>query len=216
MLSHATGVWWMGLTDRRAATVHLSTPRHVRARRGIVVHSRCQLAREWHRGLPVAPVGELLLQYAAAACLDDLRYALSQAQYHDLLDLDEARRACGRGRRGSAKLKAALGRHLPQLAVTASRFERRMLHLCEEHDLPLPECNAWIEGFKVDAVWQEHKLIVELDGKDGHASWDRIRSDHHRDLIHRAAGFTTLRYVWEQFDSHGHLVAADIARAMAR
>jgi very-short-patch-repair endonuclease len=180
------------------------------------VYSRCALERTPHGGLPVAPISELLLQYAAAACLDDLRYVLSQAAYYDLLDLDELHAICGRGRRGSRNLRAALACHMPQLAVTASRFERRMLFLCERHHLEIPECNVWIEGFKVDAVWRRHKLIVELDGKDGHASWERIKRDHHRDLVHRAAGFTVLRYVWEQLDEHGDLVAADIESALTQ
>jgi very-short-patch-repair endonuclease len=216
MLSHGTGAWWLGLTDRRPKRIHLSTPRRLRSRRGITVHSRCGLERDWESGLPVAPVPHLLRQYATSATVDDVRYALAQADYQGSLNLDDVRAVCGHGRRGSRRLRAALAGHLPQLAVTRSQFERRLLYLCEKHHLPLPECDVHIEGLRVDAVWREQKLIVELDGKDGHSSWERIKRDHHRDLIHRAAGFITLRYVWEQFEDQGDLVAADIARTARR
>jgi very-short-patch-repair endonuclease len=215
MLSHAFGVWWWGPSDRRPGVIQLSTPRQMLSRPGIRVHGRSELEREWHRGLPVAPLAAVLLQFARTASLDDLRYVLAQADYHDRLRVQEIVAACRGGRRGSRKLNAAMARHLPQLAVTRSEFERRLLFLCEEHDLPIPECNAWIEGFIVDAVWREQKVIVELDGKDGHSPWDRVKRDHHRDLIHRRAGFVTLRYVWDQFENDGDLVAAGIGGALA-
>lgn len=163
----------------------------------------------------MAPIAEVLLQFARTAHDDDLRYALAQADYHRRLHAEEIAAVCGRGREGSRKPMAALARHLPQLAVTASQFERRLLFLCERHHPEIPDCNVYLNGFKVDAVWRRQKLIVELDGKDGHASWERMRSDHHRDLVHRRAGFHTRRYVWEQFEEQGDLVAADIGEALA-
>jgi uncharacterized protein DUF559 len=216
MLSHATGVWWRGLSDRRPARVELCTPRRLHSRPGILVHGRVGADREWHRGLPVAPMPDLLLGFATSASRDDLRYVLSQVAYHGWLDLDDLARRCGRGIRGSARLRGALARHLPQLAFTRSWLERRMLFLCERYRIPIPECNVHIEGFLVDAVWRGQKVIVEVDGKDGHAGWERIRRDHERDLIHRAAGYMTLRYVRDQFAHEDALVARDIVSALSR
>jgi hypothetical protein len=156
----------------------------------------------------------LLLQLATTATHNQLRKALAHAEYRNWLEVDEVRAECGRGRSGSVKLQAALAHHLPQLAVTDSELEDRMLFLCETYGLPIPDCNVYIEGYKVDAVWREQKVIVEVDGRDGHASWERMRRDHRRDLTHRRAGFTTLRYVWEQLEDDGALVAADIAAAL--
>lgn len=212
MLSHACGAWWLGLARRAPPKIELCTPRERRSRPGIVVHGRCPFDRDWHHDLPVVPMTELLRQFATVAGINELRRALAEVEYRGWLDLDQIRAVCGRGRPGSAKLKAALARHLPQLAVTRSEFERRLLYLCEKHGLPIPECDVHLHGYQIDAIWREQKLIVELDGKDGHAPWARIRRDHKRDLIFRTAGFTTLRYVWEQFENDGDLVAADIAR----
>jgi very-short-patch-repair endonuclease len=214
MLSHVCGTWWLGLTHRQPDYIELCTPRHCRSRQGIVVHGRSTLERRWYGALPTPAVPDLLLQFATTATHDELRKALAEAEYRGLLDASQIRAVCGRGRPGSARLKAALARHLPQLALTRNRFERRLLYLCEKHRLPLPECDVHLYGFQIDALWREQKLIVELDGKDGHAPWARIKRDHHRDLVLRTAGFTTLRYVWDQFEYHGDLVAADIAAAL--
>ncbi|HLJ03266.1 MAG TPA: DUF559 domain-containing protein [Solirubrobacteraceae bacterium] len=214
MLSHACGAWWLGLTRRPPEAIELSTPRHCRSRRGIVVHGRSPLERRWYSDLPTPAVPDLLLQLATTANRDELRKALAEAEYRSLLNAGELRAVCGRGRPGSANLKAALARHLPQLAVTRSEFERRLLYLCEKYGLPIPECDVRLHGFQIDALWREQKLIVELDGESGHAPWARIKRDHQRDLILRREGFTTLRYVWDQFVYDGELVAADIAAAL--
>jgi predicted transcriptional regulator of viral defense system len=34
MLSHGTAAWWFGLIDRPPSTIHVSTPRRCRSRRG--------------------------------------------------------------------------------------------------------------------------------------------------------------------------------------
>lgn len=214
MLSHTCGAWWYGLVGRQPKLIELSTPRHVRPRAGIRVHGRSDVVRTWHRRLPVAPVDEVLLQFATTATHNQLRKALAEAEYQDLLDLQLIQAACGRGRAGSAKLRAALSHHLPQLAVTQSEFENRLVFLCETYGIPFPEFDLLLLGFQIDAIWRERKLIVELDGKDGHAHWSRIKRDHHRDLVLRRAGFATLRYVWDQFENHGQLVAADIQAAL--
>jgi len=212
MLSHGTAAWWLRLTNRRPAAIHVCTPRRCAPQPGIAVHGRRRLEREWHRGIPVAPVAEVLLGFAATERFDDLRYVLAQAEYHGLLDLDALNVT---DRPGSAALRAALERHQPQLAHTRSEFERRLIRLCEAHGLPVPTFNAWIAGWLADAVWHHQRVVVELDGREGHAGWARIRADHARDLALRAAGWVVLRYTWEQLEGTPGDVAQDIGRALA-
>jgi very-short-patch-repair endonuclease len=179
----------------------------------LVVLDRRALEREWHREIPVAPVNEVLLDLAATERFDDLRYIVSQADYHRLLDLEGLRQI--RDRPGSPALRRALECHQPQLAHTRSEFERRLVRLCEDHRLPVPTFNAWINGFLADAAWHGQRLIAELDGRDGHASWARIRADHARDLALRKAGWVVLRYTWENLEKTPGDVALDIRRALA-
>jgi very-short-patch-repair endonuclease len=210
MLSHGTAAFWLGLTKRAPQLIHVSTPRQVVSPPGVVVHGQRELPRVWHRALPVAPLPDVLLDYASAASLDDVRYVLAQAEYHGWLDIDGLVAHLRQGRPGSAAVRRALTRHQPQLAHTRSEFERRLLALCERHGIPVPELNVWLEGYLVDALWREQKVVVETDGRDGHTSWARIQADRQRDLKLRAAGFVVLRYTWKQLTTQAVAVAADI------
>lgn len=214
MLSHGTAAWWLRLTDRRPPLIQLATPRRPRPAGGLEIHGRRDVDRVWHRDLPVAPIHQVLLDYAATHGHDDIRYVLAQAEYRRLLDPSAVKPHLGRGRPGSVALRRALRRHEPQLARTRSELERRMLLLCERFGLPVPEFNVYLHGHLVDAVWREQRVIVETDGEGAHGQWGQIRADHHHDLSHRAAGFVVLRYTWDQLDHEQPAVAADIRRAL--
>lgn len=216
MLSHATGAWWLELIPRPPATIHVSTPRRCVSRPGVTVHERCRMKRHRHRGLPVAPVAETLLQLAAVESERSVRRALAEAEYRGWLDLAGLSMVCGRGRAGSAALRRAAARHMPQLALTRSELERMLLELCESRGLPLPEMNARVAGYTVDALWRAERVIVETDGRDGHQSWERIQHDRERDLAFRGAGFVVLRYVRRQLAHQAAAVAADLEAALAR
>ena len=211
MLSHATALWWRGLLDRRPWSLEVSTPRRCRSLPGVTVHGRRDCRREWHNGLPMTTIEQALLDFAAVAPLDRVRYALANADYLQVLDVAALQVIAGTGRRGSTKLRAALKRHEPKLARTRSPLERIFLPFCEVHGIPLPDdVNVWIEGVLVDAVWWKQRLVVELDGKGNHSSWAQIQRDRSNELKLRAAGFDVMRYGTVQFDEEPELVARDL------
>jgi predicted transcriptional regulator of viral defense system len=214
MLSDATALWWMGLIKRKPSVIHISTPGRHRSRRGLKVHGRRDIDRVPHDRLPVTPLPQALLDYAATASLNDLSFVMGEADYQGLLDLDAVRQVLRRGRPGSARLRAALERHDPRLARTKSRLERKFLALCKAAGIPLPEVNAKLGLQTVDAVWWKEKLAVELDGGRGHASRARMVRDRRRDLHLRAHGFMVIRYSEYQLDNEPELVIADLKRAL--
>ena len=108
MLSHATALWWHGLIDRQPWPIEVSTPRRCRSLHGVTVHGRRACERIWHKGLPVTTVEQALLDFAARAPLDRVRYALANADYLKVLDLGALRSIAGHGRAGSTKLREAL------------------------------------------------------------------------------------------------------------
>jgi very-short-patch-repair endonuclease len=67
--------------------------------------------------------------------------------------------------------------------------------------------------YTVDARWRTERVIVEVDGGDGHASYAHMQRDRERDLALRRAGYTVLRYTWQVRGEHA-AVAADIRRAL--
>lgn len=215
MLSDTTAAWWLSLTDRHSSVVHVSTPRKCSSLPGIEVHARRPWTPRWHRGVPVAPLGEVLLGYADVAKADEIRYALAQAEYRGWLDVETIRSHLGRGRPGSAALRQALRAHEPRLAMTRSLLERELLTLCERFRIALPEVNVVVEGHRVDALWPVERVIVEVDGSDSHRSWRQIARDHERDLRLRRAGYVVLRYTWAQVVEQPADVAADLRRALS-
>jgi very-short-patch-repair endonuclease len=215
MLSHATALWWYGILDHKPFAIDVSAPGRVKSRRRVRVHVRRALKRTWHNGLPVTSVAQALLDYAACAPFHRVRYAVAQAEYHELLELGEVEEILGRGKRGSAKLRSALERHLPQLARTRSELERVFLPLLERGSLPLPEVNATVNGVLADAVWRDAHVVVMLDGHRAHRTRAQIEKDRRDDLRMRAAGYTVLRYTWEQVHKQPDAVLADIRMALS-
>jgi very-short-patch-repair endonuclease len=178
------------------------------------VHAAGRVERLMHRGLPVTPVARTLLDLAAMAPFDDVRKAVAEADFKRWLDLEALDAEMGRGHRGSAALRSALALHLPQHARTRSPLEDLFLDLCRRHRIPLPDVNVRVAGCEVDALWRERRVIVEVDGADGHATRGQMERDRQRDLALRAAGFSVHRYTWRQVTTRSKLVAADLRRAL--
>ncbi|MGO9497289.1 MAG: DUF559 domain-containing protein [Solirubrobacteraceae bacterium] len=211
MFSHATALWWRGLLDRQPWPIQVSTPRRCRSLDGVTVHGRRDCQRDWHKGLPTTTVEQALLDFAAVAPLERVRYALSVADYRQKLDISALQVIASNGRAGSTKLRTALKRHEPKLAHTRSPLERIFLPFCEARGIPLPDdVNVLIEGVLVDAVWWKQRLVVELDGKDNHSSWAQIQRDRSNELRLRTAGFDVMRYGTVQFEEQPELVARDL------
>lgn len=214
MLSHATAAWWHGLLPEGPVRTDVSTPRRPVKRPGILLHTDRALPRIWHLGLPVTTIAQTLLDFAAVAPMRRLRFVLANADYAGKLDLEEVVAVLGRGRPGSAALWCALESHEPRLARTRSDLERSFLALCERFGIPLPETNVYVEGWLVDAVWREAKVVVELDGLRAHRTRAQLDRDHERDLAMRRAGFICMRYGGRQIEGMAESVAADVIRAL--
>jgi REase_MTES_1575 len=163
----------------------------------------------------VTSVARTLVDLAAMLSFRELRRALAEADYRRLLSASELSRALKSGRPGSRALRRALNQHLPQLAETLSILEQRFLELCEAAGLPLPEVNAKVGGMRVDALWREERLIVELDGAAAHGSWARASRDRERELALRRMGFRVVRYTWKQITERATEVVADLRRQLA-
>ena len=216
MLSHATALWWRGLLDKQPRPLQVTTPRRCQSQKGIRVYGRRTCERYLHKGLPTTSVEQALLDFAATAPIERVRYALANADYHKVLDVAALQVIAGTGRRGSTKLRNALARHEPKLARTRSPLERLFLPLLEKFGVPLPDdVNVMIAGVLVDAVWWNQKLVVELDGKDNHSSWGQIQRDRSNEMRLRGAGFDALRYGTLQLEEQPAGVAGDVIRRLS-
>jgi very-short-patch-repair endonuclease len=91
-------------------------------------------------------------------------------------------------------------------APTRSSLEDAFQRFCERHGLPRPKTNARVAGYEVDALFEPHNLIVELDGYEFHRTRDSFERDRERDTALLAAGYTTVRI------THDRLTATEAAR----
>ena len=201
---------WLGILPAKPRRVHVCVPGRRRSLSDVRVHGEKGFERIWHNRLPVTAPAETLLGIASQVRFTELRRALAEAEYLRLVTIDEVGAVLGRGRPGSAALRAALHCHRPQLARTKSRLEEAFVLLCERHSVPPPEVNVWAAGWQVDALWFDRKVAVELDGRVAHDTSFRLEEDHRRDLELRAAGYTVLRYTWRQVTQQPELVLADL------
>jgi very-short-patch-repair endonuclease len=109
-----------------------------------------------------------------------------------------------------------VARTLLDFAAVASLWQEAFfLDLCRRHRLPFPEVNVKVGPYTVDALWREKRLVVELDGGDGHSSYARMQRDRERDLDLRRSGHSVLRYSWRQVTKRSREVGADLHRALA-
>ena len=147
-------MWWHGLLHRRPALIHINAPGDVGSRQDLRIRHPRTITRSPHRGLPVVPLPQALPAAADALSHNSLRLVLARAEFHHLLSLPFVESALGVGRPGSLALRAAMGAHLPQLALCANDFERDSVLLCERFGLPIPSPGQRIGRYRPDMLWR--------------------------------------------------------------
>ncbi|MDQ3727996.1 MAG: type IV toxin-antitoxin system AbiEi family antitoxin domain-containing protein [Actinomycetota bacterium] len=214
-LSHFTAAYLWRLIAELPLLVCVSCPVKRRPHRGARFHSPKEISPVIHEGFPLTTVARTLLDIAAGCADHELRKALANAEYRGLLDSESLQSVMGRGHPGSAKLRRAIERHMPELAETLSPLEDMLLLLCERHGVPLPVPNARVGPFKPDGLWSEAMLIVEVDGGAAHSSPSQRRQDAERDMYFRGLGYLVLRYTYWQIKHQGDAVALEVRTALA-
>ena len=212
---------WRGLVKwETAPAIQISTPRRCRSLpalhpenrlgKAIDVRDRRPAARDPWNGVPTVPIPEIVLELAAGGDLELARFVLAQMDFLRILREPELLAVCGRGIPGSAVLGEAIDHPQPLFAKARSKFEVRLIHVCELTDTPLPEVNEKIGGVTPDAMWRDEMLVVECDGEANHGTWRQRKSDVKKEMILRGLGFQVVRYVYEQLDDpwaiHGDLM----------
>jgi len=213
-LSHATAAQWRGLIDYPPAAIEVSSPRKVRSLPGIRVHARRRVERWLHRGIPVTSIAQTALDLAAVAELRLVRKALARLDYRHELDVAALEAVCGPGKPGSKALRGAIAIHQPLLARTNGPLEYDFFEWCEAWRVPLPLVNERVHGVLVDAWWPEHRVVVELDGRDNHSSPAQLRRDKANDLLLRSHGLIVIRYDWDLVHARPRAVHDDLMRTL--
>jgi very-short-patch-repair endonuclease len=198
VLSHrsAAALWGIRQNNRKPIDVTV-TGRTRHGRKGIDVHLVRHLDPRdvtTNDGIPVTSVARTFLDLAEAVPQNQVRRAITEADYLRLFDLKAINEVLSRskGRRGRKPLTAALSAVVPD-ERTRSDLEEAFLTFCEERGIPRPKVNRGRDGKELDMLWPQDNLIVELDGYQGHRTRRAFEEDRRRDAKHLLAGLHTLR-----------------------
>jgi hypothetical protein len=161
-------------------------------------------------GWPVTTVARTLVDLGAVVRQSRLRLAMDSALDDRKTTVDEIglvlRDVARRGKRGLRSVARELGRREPGPAVPRSHLERRLVDVLKLAGIPLPAFQAPLPGSGptnglVDCLYSDCLLIIEVDGRRWHARIAGIAKDHERDTQAAAAGYLTLRLLYEHLHS---------------
>jgi hypothetical protein len=221
LLSHRSAAAAWDLRRRSSGLVEVTVPNRSRHRlNGVAVHQTGGFHPEDVArvdAIPVTSVARTLLDNAEVSPLRDVVRMVEQAERLGLFDLGAVGRLIerSRGRHGIGPLRAAIAAAEGEPPRVNSDWERDLLDFCDDHDLPRPELNVTVEGYEVDALWSDAKLIVELDSWDHHRSRRAFEEDRRRDAALQLAGYVVLRITWRRFEQEPEEVAGSIRRRVA-
>jgi very-short-patch-repair endonuclease len=188
---------------------HVIVPRGRRVRHeGIVVHRTDTLTRAdvWIRdGLRITTPKRTLHDLARTATPEELQHAINEA--HALRLISPGHIDITPNRPGAARLRDAARQNAD--GYTQSEAERILRRLVKQAGLPGPKTNVWVADVRVDAVWPDHEVVVEIDGAATHAH--QLDRDHRNAARLRAAGYDVLRFTWHMLTRTPHVVVAQIA-----
>ena len=182
-----------------------------RRRPGVRVHrSRTLAATDVTRqyGIPVT---------TAARAILDVASRLSDAELIQIVS--DARRA---GRLGPTALHRLLATSVraarlidPEQAPSESIFMAMFLLFLKRHRLPIPLTEYWFHGFRVDAIYPAHRLIIELDSWEFHSNPLQFERDRMRDAVAIKYRHDTLRITWKRMTEHPRQLAGELRALLA-
>lgn len=222
VISHRTAAeLWGLLPTSEEQYIHVTVPgRNARPHDGVCLHRVRALASveisEKH-ALPLTSPARTVLDLASTAPPRDTEVALAEARIHRLATDPQIANTIQRNptSRGAPTLKALLEQEQDS-GYTRSAAERRLRDLVRDAGLPRPRFNEPLLGYVVDALWPEHRLVVEVDGYAYHRHRKAFERDRRRDQELVAAGYRVIRVTWLQLRDRPLSVITSIAQAIAR
>ena len=219
VLSHLSAAVHWGLLGTEQAKIDVTARRGRRGVPGVRLHRPRSLdARDstTHEGMPITGLARTLLDLAATLPAHRLERALAQAERLRIYDHRAITDVIARtnGHRGRAILARATALE-PML--TRSELEALFQKLVRRAGLPEPLSNHDIEvpdhgREEVDFYWPAHRLVVETDGWETHGTRAAFQADRRKDAALTAAGYTVMRFTYDDVTLEGATVVRRLRR----
>lgn len=226
-LSHWSAAVFWEMARQEGARPHISVPgragRDPEARKKIVVHRPRSLpsaATMTRRQILVTTPQRTLVDLAGDTTDDELLELIGEAARRQLVDLARFHRQLGEVLRAKPKsrlpgrVRSLLRRHAPELHLSESELERRFMTLCTRRGIELPGQQIWIGRARVDFLWSEANLVVEVDGYETHGTLAAMSADYARQRRLTLDGFKVLRFTWSDVVYSPDATAAQIRDAL--
>jgi very-short-patch-repair endonuclease len=196
----------------------VTVARQRRPRPGIELHRGPLPADETtvHDGIPVTTVPRTIFDMASGLDLRRLERVVNEAEVLHLWDelslvdlLDRYPR-----RPGARSVRAVLHARGRGATITRSELEVLCLAFADRFGFPPPETNVVIEGYQVDCVWREQRLIIEVDGWATHRTRAAFERDRAKSRALQAAGWRCIAVTYRQLTEGAHELARDVRRLL--
>ncbi len=228
MLSHTSAAGLLGLPGFGIDPVTISIPRSRRSIDGVRVEQSLALPSHHRRvvdGIPCTSVARTVFDLCGDVHAQRAERALDHALARRRVTIPALWRVLDdlavQGRAGTVLLRTLLtergGRYVPP----ESELEARFIELVTSSALPAPErqldlgdSDAWIG--RVDFVWPDARLVVEVDGAAFHDGLADRRRDEVRDARLSVTGWTVLRFRWVDVVHDPERVAAELRAGLER
>jgi very-short-patch-repair endonuclease len=158
-----------------------------------------------------------LLDLAARDRGRSLQQAIEKAKRLNRLDLGEIddllRRR--RGPAGTRRLREAVEIYRDP-AFSRARSELLFLELVKGAGLRRPALNTFVEGYEVDAYWENERFVVEVDGWDTHGNRRAFETDPVRQEDLKLAGIDSIRVTARRIEREPAVIGERLGRLLAR
>jgi hypothetical protein len=210
VLSHRSAAALLELRDWGHTQIEVTVPRRsARRHDGIKVHRSTALTDKdvtVVNEIPCTTVARTLLDLAEVVTQRQLERSFDQGEILEVLDLKAIDDQLARNptRPGAKAVRRVLTEHYIGSTPTANENEERLLALTRAAGLPDPRVNFFIDPgdgdrpIKVDFVWPEQRVGLEVDGRETHDTQQQFEIDRERDQRLIAAGWRIIRTTWRQ------------------
>jgi hypothetical protein len=209
ILSHTSAAGLLSFPGFTIDPVTVSVPRSRRALPGVRVEQSLELPLHHRRivdGIPCTSIARTLFDLCGDVRPRRAERALDNALARKRVTLPALWRVLDdlavQGRAGTVLLRELLTKRDRRYVPPESELEARFLELVANLHLPAPtrqadlgDADSWIG--RVDFVWRDAHLIVEVDGAAFHDGFVDQQRDQGRDERLTAAGWTVLRFRWD-------------------
>jgi len=226
--SHATAAHLWDLA-KRPRVIEVTTPNKGRPSRNHVIHRSTDLIPDDMTdvdGIPASTVARSLVDIGipwgegmAGRCLDE---AVRKGLTTERAVASVLHRVARRGRNGVGPMRIVLSDRLGWSSITESQLESEFLRIMQAAGIELPVSQVRIVKrggrliARVDFVYPEIRLVIELDGERYHTDRDTFRRDRRKQNDLTLEGYRVLRFTaWDVFAAPEYVVAAVVAALSA-